>query len=355
MPIARSVVAGIIVVAWPLLASAYPMDWPLESICMDSDLIVVGKIVHVGEPTKLELELSGYEIMRTGTWFKACAIDVSEVIKTPRSGDTGKAEPNAKKKLKRITAFIRSGDPSVKGSLWYENFCNVRYPELPLDGERVFILQRLPGRKEYYLPAHTKYYRSAKKTWVAAVKKAVDVAAFPWGKPVKGLQISVTLPVEDSGDHSTSHSLVVAVRNASNRPIRLNMHAPDKFLSVRATGPDGKAITVNWTFRPPSERGAFKKADTQTVQPGQIMFLGPWGPQVVGASCWFPRQSGAWRLQVVYRSERRAEGMNLWTGRAESKPVAITVPPAPKKPPPATKEKVPSSNAKKESPQASSP
>jgi hypothetical protein len=216
----------------------------------------------------------------------------------------------------------------------------------------VLLLRRLTGRSEYYLPSEPVHYAAAHRREVARVEHAAGVDNWPWGEAVGGLQVAC-IPLKGLIDYQPARivggpaggqqvemrragganvPVLIALRNGSGEALAVSIFPADKFLALRAIGPDEGAVQHDFYRYLPAQAPAFEAKHVLSIGPGEIVFLGPTGPSRQGVVVSMPLGAGQWRVQAAYACQRQGgEGdvPKLWTGKAESRPAALEVRKAP--------------------------
>ncbi len=155
------------------------------------------------------------------------------------------------------------------------------YPKFKAGNSYMMVLNKLPGRTEYYLPSYFMNFKAATDPMVKEVEKLADMDSWPWGKSQSGLQLAcmVISAYELGGEAGKDASVYacLAVRNVSDKPLAVNLYDDDKCLQITATSDAGAFSTdfYNFKSRQPTE---FDADNTVVVKPGGIIFIGPTGP-----------------------------------------------------------------------------
>ncbi|HUU58367.1 MAG TPA: hypothetical protein VMZ50_02385, partial [Phycisphaerae bacterium] len=144
-----------------------------------------------------------------------------------------------------------------------------------------------------------------------------------WGDPVDGLQIGV-MPGSSLGRYTADTRgprnvrMRLALRNRSDRPIRVNLAPDDGCLSVVATTQDGRAVETRLVSMPNSVEGA----EAVTIEPGREIRLGPEGLVDDETRLYLNVEPGQYRVRIAYAADRA----KLWRGGIKTPEVTVTIP-----------------------------
>ena len=188
----------------------------------------------------------------------------------------------------------------------------------------MMVLNKLPGRTEYYLPSYFMNFKAATDPMVKEVEKLADMDSWPWGKSQSGLQLAcmVISAYELGGEAGKDASVYacLAVRNVSDKPLAVNLYDDDKCLQITATSDAGTFSTdfYNFKSRQPTE---FDADNTVVVKPGGIIFIGPTGPADHGLGFQMPLRLGSMTSTPPTPRLAKAKGKTAWrSGKARSTP-----------------------------------
>ena len=347
--------------AAPADAQTTSADVPLEIVAYQSDLIVVGQIPGAGQPQVLALVLPNQPKPLRG-WFCTFRVEITQVIKDKDRSETKSeaSEPSDQQEPTtrpaagvEITVLARSNPPPGKSRISVSTGGYFRPPRFSPNREYILALRKLLGRGEYYLPASTRHYRPARRTGVAEFQRVANVDAWPWGQASDGLQIAVIpfprnvrferqvivggsgqgagRPVRRQGGAHVQ--FLIALRNVSNEAICVNLYKPDRVLSFRATGPEGKAVPHDfYRYYRPKQAVQFGPKHLASIAPGEVLFVGPDGPAEHAIAVTMPLTVGDWQLQATYASQRQVgedEEVKPWKGKISSDPGVVQVRKAP--------------------------
>ncbi len=131
--------------------------------------------------------------------------------------------------------------------------------------------------------------------------------------------------------------MTIALRNTSDKEIAVNLYAEARYLSVKAVGPGGKIVNVDFYSRlKMMDIRAFGAWATKRIAPGGIVFIGPMGEAKYGMGQGLELTPGEWTLTAGYKNRNvggqkgnKKEGNldvpKLWTGTISSGDAKITV------------------------------
>lgn len=296
-----------------------------------ADLIVVGKIVKLGDAEELDLKLPFRD--KAGTWsFVTYTVEVKEVIALralPADGSPAKpAGAPAKGGTVRVltSAYAVAADKPIqfKG-------LPIRHDSEPVVGQTyLLILYRLTGRTEYYLPANAGYWDSPDAQNIKAIRSLLDTSKWPWGKAESGLQIALFAPSEaEMRLGGAPMNVAVALRNASDKPVTIVLNPMDMPMSLSATGADGKPVPIKLYAGPCKEpAGGWRRK----LEPGDVVFIKPLGLATEMTLVTAGIGEGKWTLHAEF-SGRGTSAFESWIGKVQSKPVEVEVRPEEVRPP----------------------
>ena len=342
------------------------VDIPLPILAARSELIVVGTVTDAGPARPMEIKAPDAKQAAKG-WYRVSTLKVTRVIRhVPAAAQNwvGKAKPLTTRpamrmlppttrpaaKIETIRVIAPTPRPRPAGAGPGPIMADGPfYPNLRKGQSYVLLLRRLRGRKEYFLPGYFKNCRPAKAEQVAEVWGAADVGNWPWGQAKDGLRLAL-LPVRRTvritktaglrvlGKDRRFHpapartwapvQYLVALRNVSAKPVAVTVYPEDRFFSLTATKPDGKAIKTDfYEALKRMDLRAFGPWATAALRPGQLIFIQAMGQGDYAGALNLPPRPGKWKLQAGYTAARKAKvgGLDLWTGQITSKPVEVTV------------------------------
>ncbi len=201
----------------------------------------------------------------------------------------------------------------------------------------VMILNKLPGRREYYLPSYPMNFRSDIAPHVRDVEGLVAAGAdsWAWGKAVDGLQVGLYLYAHYhyGGEGSSSISASVVLRNTTDKPLAVNLYDVDKYLDITATSADGKVVHSEFYNGTHAAANFDAALNTRIIAPKSKLFIGCTGwANIIYWS--IPVEPGQYDFQASYTSKRQGNGkdnLKLWTGTINSKPWTGTITSEPRK------------------------
>ena len=230
--------------AMPVGDGDQPRRTVLEYCAVNADRVVVGKVVGIAQPAKIEFAQPYGDGKSAPRWAATCMVEVSETLadRTAASGPASAATRTA-----TIKVLFDRPDPDAPPPTGGSPF----YLDPQEGGEYVLLLQKMLQRDEFYLPARTACLQKADPAAVAAVKAALDIDKWPWGETVAGLQLAAVvapLPYSDAPqglpDGSQRMMICLAMRNTSTKPIHVFVYALDVTVSGVATNADGQSVKL---------------------------------------------------------------------------------------------------------------
>jgi len=327
---------GIVLSAFTLPAKGYPRCIPLEVRCLDSDLVVIAKVVGMGQPQERKLTISRTLEARPDQdiYFRKCRVEITEVLKRGKGGVegakkdcAGEEKAERKKQPKVLEVLVRALAPDAVFPGWVYVLGQTTYPDLAVGKTYCLLLHRLPGTEEYYLPGHSERWGEATRSWRTKVTRAARVSAWPWGTASRGLRLALLGPVDPGVPRHGFIRFVIAVRNCSGRPIVINNYPPDLPLSIVAEDKNGRRVVENYAHYGtiwPKTLGP--TMSVRKIAPGEILSLAPVGPGKGGVLVPSSRlPAGVWSVRAIYRSDRDDKGIDLWRGKVVSQAVRVSV------------------------------
>lgn len=320
-------------------------DVPLEFLADRSELIVVAKVLRADKPLQMQILAPG-ENEPHKKLFTRYTLRVTKVIKDEAAAAKAKAakvrpapdKPDKPSAPRKITVLAKT---PPAGRILGEAFVSLR-------GGRsyVLMLRAMPDRADYYLTAYHKRNAPATAEKIAEITKAADVNKWAWGKAADGLQavlitsrrtarLQKSYVREPGGPRlavlriSARIEFVIALRNTSDKAIRISLFPGDQCLKLQAAGPGGAAVSGDLykEFRG-KDYGAFGLAFTREIAPGKVMFLDAAGEARRTTIRRLKLTPGKWTFGVSFTATRKSVapgGEALWTGKVKSAPVQIEV------------------------------
>lgn len=343
---------------------------PIEQVVLEGDLVVVGKVVEVGQPAEMKIRVAGQEKPMEADFITytleiekrlkpAPADDKNDKADDKRgakkirnrklvlnadtdgdvdqaSSDDGDEKPERIKVLHRvsrakvakknvrvqvrgnITVTVRGGGgqvvlgPNQGGNVPVQGAVAPTQVSGKLrDGQKcLLVLQKLPDRKEYYLSAERLASRPATEENVARYTAAVDVDKWAWGKSRDDLQLTLLPGASRSitALRGRVNTLVtIAMRNTGKDPIHLNLTDPGQRFGITATDANGDDVDCQWVY--PRRRARSDEPEVVTVQPGKIAFFSY--AKLPGHHPGMLRmqvEDGAYSLQLIYGNSLKTAG-----------------------------------------------
>jgi len=324
-------------------AHAMRIDMPLEIVAAKSPIIVIAKVKAATWPAKMQVALPGYRQPVKG-WFRDYTVTITRVVKNAGSVKLARG--------KEVVVVTRSAAPRNGGPLVFIAD-GPAYPNLKNGSEYLLLLSKLPDSHDLYLVPAYLYFRPSKPAEIAKYAKAADVDKWPWGKAVNGLQLTMILRrpetwlprgivrrrVRKNGKWVTVQSkaqptvhTVTALRNVSDKPIKVRLYQGDKFLTVSAVDTAGRTIKPDLYYGlNPNRMPVFDAGrHVATIAPGKIEFIAHYGKGPYGMSFQLPvYKAGKYTLSLSYTA--KTDG--FWKGTLASKPALLTLKAFPKRTP----------------------
>ncbi|HEY8666560.1 MAG TPA: hypothetical protein VIL86_07845 [Tepidisphaeraceae bacterium] len=298
---------------------------PPEVFAYQSDRIVVGNVLAEGEPKEVELALPG-EAKAAAVRVTEYSFHVSGEIKP--DAELAQSTPGPAQPI-RIMMAVR-GEKGMAAKEQVKTLAPLMAATgagLKKDAMFVVYLQRTSIKDAYLAIKVTPFNQRGDDD---AARRAADVAKWPWGKAEKGLQMAVFVktPLYQGKDGSVRMQFFVAMRNQSEKPLKVNCYAGDSPVSlvVKDSGAAAKPGEVyGHNDGKAREMRAFGDIDIATIPAAGVIFLGPYtaaaGPFLGVATL----EMGKHQLQFGYTSKRTEENLELWTGSVEAKPIEVDV------------------------------
>jgi len=329
----RIAAALVVCAAWGMSpASERARNAPVEISAVRSDVIVAGRLESVGKPEKMRLCPPGSKEAAEGR-YQTCRLIVRLVLK-----DAAAEPANKIRRGQRVTFLAPAAEADGKKKA------------LSANTSYVLLLRRLAGREELYLPDVASCRHEDNPQAVARVRKATRTDQWRWGKAVGGLQVGLAplpkgyrlvLEVHRRRGRTGVWKVkrvrphvhidpVVAIRNVSDKPVSFSLHPGDWTLTLACTGPKGKKVTREAEGGSGSRRPFDVKA-VETLQPGQVRFLGADGLADESAPLAPELEDGSWTVRAVLSLQRPdAPGPDgtkrqLATGTVSSAPARFRV------------------------------
>ncbi len=325
---------------------------PRELVVGKADYIVVGEVTAIGKPVEMELDSPDFPAPHKG-WYHTFTVKVTRRILPVPPADKATSQASGDKSTKDevIEAITMCADPNAalperqldpgpKKEMLKDaaRGAQTSYHNAMVGNSYVMILNKLPGRGEYYLPSYPMNFRSDIGPHVREVEGLVAAGAdsWAWGKAVDGLQVGLYLYAHYhyGGEDNSSISASVVLRNTTDKPLAVNLYDLDKYLEITATSADGKVVHSD--FYNGKNRDATKydaAVNTRVIAPKSKVFIDSTGwANIIYWS--IPAGPGKYDFQASYTSKREGNGkdnLKLWTGTINSKPWTGTITSEPRK------------------------
>ncbi|MCP4379680.1 MAG: hypothetical protein GY794_26365 [bacterium] len=332
-------VALAITLATPTIAQAMFVDIPLPIVATRGDLIVIADVTDSEQAAQLELKFPGTP-KATTAWAVKYKLNVTRVIR-----ENGKmlAKTDAKAGKREISIFLIAPKPQLPGTPRLES----HFTPLKVGQPYVLILQNMPDKPEYFLPAHPRNRCSVSDKNIARVEKAADITKWPWGKADSGL-VTAMIPSVSSVQLRQKYSFVrgangkfirkpkeviaympclIALRNITKKPLSVSLYPNDKFLSITARNAKGKSVKVDlyqYLNNPALRIVPFGPQHIKTIAPGEMLFIQARGLASDGTVVKLKLPAGDWKFKVEYTCKRKGD-KPLWNGTIKSTPVPLEV------------------------------
>jgi hypothetical protein len=314
----------------------------LEALAARCDLVVKCKITDAVDPQKMYLQCPGLEATAPTEIYYKYAADTEFPLKDANGLWPGKVAVTLPAGGVPVVVYTPAKPRKAKDDPTPDAFY---LPKLEKGKTYLLLLVKLPGTEKnvYYLPNNPQCVQAPDEEHVAAMKKALDQTAWPWSKPVNGLQMAMfasceELPqrqratAESAGQAGLLLHVSLAVRNASDKPMAVNLNECDEYIEI-AAGNGGKAIKGDvYKPREPGEAVATTGPSMfgyVILAPGDVAFVTPYGAEAGDFSIPLRVASGKWALTASYKSGREGKGYRwdgkmkqeqpLWQGTVEAK------------------------------------
>lgn len=319
--------------------SAMMIAMPSSAVVAGSDLVVVGKVAANKDSAEEELRLPGMK-KAYKRYMQTSSIEVSEVIM-----DLGSAHRTGEKI--QVIAMAKKPQPKQPGMMIHMAD-GPSYPSLRAGTVYLMVLRKMPDKPGmYYLPADPRYFvidSPQTKKRVDSLRKMANVASWPWGKAVDGLQLAIMPDDQETrmykarkgrnGPEFTQAQMLFAavVRNVTkDRTIAIPHYAFDKFLTLSLTAegkPEHKMDLYTGTRFQQEEFGA---KHVTHIQPGAMAIIArygasPWGDNLMLQD--LPAGPAVLRCGFTAKREEGPDGAALWKGTLTSgdTPLSIVLP-----------------------------
>ena len=257
---------------------------PMEMVAFMSDRIAVVQVAEVDKPVEKPLLLT--DGRTHDWWFTRYSLKVTKTIKGADVADGAVIEAFAAVQPQAEASRNYHGHP-MDDKVRQDNVYHA-VPNMLAGGSYVVFLARLPAaRPAPAVPAPDLYYVLNAMAlprdggaFVASVRKAADPDTWNWSKPVDGLQLALILPAtvtegattEGGGVQPAKILTGFALRNASQKPLAVNLHAADRFVGATVKGADGKILGDDFYVgaNAPDEGPFDAAADTVKLKPGEV-------------------------------------------------------------------------------------
>jgi hypothetical protein len=303
---------------------------PRELVIGKADDIVVGEVTAIGKPVEMELENSDFPAPHKG-WYHTFTVKVTRrLLPVPPAANadktTSQASGEKSPKDEVIETITMCADPSGAQSV------QTAYHSALVGNSYLMLLNKLPGRGEYYLPSYPMNFRPDTDRYVKEVQRlvAAGIDSWAWGKPVDGLQVGVYLFAHYNygGGNQSSVAASVVLRNTTDKPLAVNLYDVDKYLEITATSADGKVVHSDFYSVTNLTATKYDTAvNTIVIAPKAKIFIGSAG-RADRINWSIPVGPGQYDFQAFYTSKHGGNGkdnLKLWTGTINSKSCTGTI------------------------------
>lgn len=276
----------------------------LEILADEADVIVVGKVTKVQD--------GGFAVGNRK--FDVAVIKVSRLLKS-------KAKVGKPKQL-------RIGQPSRGG---FGVSTDIRFRQ---GQEGVWLLKKDPARNVYWARHPSQFQPIKQQKLLATLVKARQKLA--GGKPVDGLTLRAELIIHKGGNSPAYFQIRISLKNVSDKPVTLCNYVGNKPLQVAWTGPDGKPrMSSHYAWLALARLRAVSEQNFATLQPGDVLFLGPrsnhsgifFQPASTQPRANVP-EAGKHTVVVSFKNAEAGKKFGLkgvWTGVVSANAVTFTV------------------------------
>ena len=222
------------------VAPAGEKAWPISELLLkysayNSDLIAVGEIEE--EPPMVVQHKSPVSGTQWGTYdrYRRYGVKVGQIIRFRKGKPVATNAKTLPEVGKQIDVLLRDDSHIRAGAGAEARLTPGKTYVMILLGWREAASR---GRPTYHTQRGLVQPSSPKR--IEAVKNAADVTRWAWSKPRGGLQITILPSISTLAALHSKEGLWMdcrfALRNASDKPVTVNLYKWDKLFAVKATG-----------------------------------------------------------------------------------------------------------------------
>lgn len=317
-------------------ASACMVDMALPILIGQSDLIVIGSVTKDGKKGDDQVKIATMK-QPMKAYFHETSFKIEKVLRNPGGKETVGSTIS-------IISLARKPQNSGGPLLFVSD--GPSYPNLSKGQKYLLLLQTEQTGRGYYLPAYPKNFvpfSSSPTGRVEEYEKLCNLDNWPWGEVSNGIQLAVipaktdiTLMKSRKGNNgpffwNAYTQIVYALRNTSSEPVAINHYPVDRFMDLKLKQGEQDELLDMWNFLATAKYAGFTEKNATVVQPGDIVFIAPYGVDQYGQAYSREAAPGKLEMQIEYSSKRKGSvnGVSLWQGRAVSgvATVNLAIPP----------------------------
>jgi hypothetical protein len=194
--------------------------------------------------------------------------------------------------------------------------------------EQLWLLRKVPGRDLYRADAPGRRLTLDQFEEVAATLSELEKSQ-SWGPPHDGLRACAAVLPKPGSASKDKQTLVFAIANASNHPLRVCTHSDRARLRI-LNAADGNPLPVGlYKWLKLARLRPLTASDFQQIDPGQLLVLNEYGGKLaeLGQSpTALSRMARQVRIELVVSTEAgdsKFDLKNVWTGTVSSGPVSL--------------------------------
>jgi len=298
---------------------------PPRVLAYQADVIFVGKITSLSSPRKIRVTLPGASKPVERFYSRSQAL-VSRVLKPPAAECGVKVRKGTRFRFEVLALY--SGRGSKTSASAYR-------PALYQGMRHLLLLRRLPDSGRWILPYGNQHYPVPTADRLKAFTDALRLETWPWGPAKGGLQVAMICKWTQWSHMIRGRSTIffrtfLALRNASRKPLTVNLRPDDAPLWIEARSATGQAVradvyrSLKWRLK-----GEWPKP-AEPIPPGQAIFVCTMGEGAIQVEATMDLAPGPWTVYAGYKNQRtQTEDGNtpLWGGEVVSQPLEIEVVP----------------------------
>jgi hypothetical protein len=304
----------------------------LEALAAKCDLILRCKITDAVDPQKMYLQGPGLEATAPTEMYYKYSADTESPLKDAKGLWPDKVAATCPAGGVPVVIYTPARPRKAKDDPTPDAYY---LPKLAKGKTHLLMLVKLPGtdKNVYYLPNNPQCVQSADEEHLAGMRKAMDQKNWPWSKAVNGLQMAMFASLEPLPQPKSTTAEAVkrpnlllrvslAVRNASDKPMAVNLNECDQCIAISALGPVGSIGVVHGL---PEPRGTMPTSNPYPfrciiLSPGELAFITPFGEDAE-FSVPLRLSPGKWTVTATYKSSREGKGSKMEGTAARGEPL----------------------------------